>query len=462
MDGSRAGDVPWVYVSYADVDEEHTRQAAQFGDFLMACGIPVHLAAWEEHRRTDRPTWSVRRILASDYVVVIVSRAYRRAANGECAAHEHQRAQFEAALLADRVFGDRAAWSPRILPVVLAGHKASDIPEFLQPNSATHFRLPELNVVAADSLLRALTSQPRYVATSVAPRTASAPAPRELEPPAAGGIRVTQSSAGLGDLTISAQSSTHTLPLDEAAILLLRRMVLHPGTSMDVRAAAALTGHDIAATQQQLQVLTRMDLITEESPERFAVRESMRRHCENESRRLDGHEGRRRALRALVAHYVNTALAADMLISPQRNRADVGFHPCAPGSPSTYQEALGWFEAERQSLLALCTSMDPALDGWRWRLSHVMRSYLFLRERRDTWIEIEGVALADAQSTADVHVQARMHAQMGLAWRERSEASAAMRHFQSAHRLFKTAGDEYGVANALASAGETLLYQGRR
>ena len=57
----------------------------------------------------------------------------------------------------------RAAWTAKILPVLLPGHGKEEIPDFLQPNAADRYEVPANTPEAAESLLRVLTRQPRDV-----------------------------------------------------------------------------------------------------------------------------------------------------------------------------------------------------------------------------------------------------------------------------------------------------------
>lgn len=57
---------------------------------------------------------------------------------------------------------DRARWTTKLLPVVLPGGSVSDVPLFLQPQTADHFLVENLTVRGAEHLIRVLTGQPPY------------------------------------------------------------------------------------------------------------------------------------------------------------------------------------------------------------------------------------------------------------------------------------------------------------
>jgi hypothetical protein len=78
-------------------------------------------------------------VRAARFVLVVASPAYKRRAEGEAAADDGRGVQWEAALLRDEVYRDRAAALDRLVPVVLPGGAAADLPDWLTPTSTTHY-----------------------------------------------------------------------------------------------------------------------------------------------------------------------------------------------------------------------------------------------------------------------------------------------------------------------------------
>ncbi|WP_326946654.1 hypothetical protein OG439_46240 [Amycolatopsis sp. NBC_01307] len=98
-----------------------------------------------------------------DFVLAIGSPKYKRLAASDDGPHDH--ARFQLAMLREHLAADRAQWLAKILPVVLPGCSADDLPAFLQPYSATRYVVPE----QLDELLRVLTGQPRRVQPELGP-----------------------------------------------------------------------------------------------------------------------------------------------------------------------------------------------------------------------------------------------------------------------------------------------------
>ena len=69
--------------------------------------------------------------------------------------------QFEARLIRDRFYADQDAGLQLVLPVVLPGGSAGDLPLWLAPASTTHYLVTDYTVAGAEALLRVLTGQPR-------------------------------------------------------------------------------------------------------------------------------------------------------------------------------------------------------------------------------------------------------------------------------------------------------------
>lgn len=149
-----------VFVSYAHDDEQHIESVLAFCEFLMGCGIDVHMDRWDLARRRDWYQWVVRQIRAAEFVLVVASPACRRVGDGDIENTRHRGLQTELALLRELMQSDRARWLSRVLPVVLPGGSVDDIPLFLQPQTADHYCVHGFNIAEAEDLLRTLSAQP--------------------------------------------------------------------------------------------------------------------------------------------------------------------------------------------------------------------------------------------------------------------------------------------------------------
>ncbi|MBE8518408.1 TIR domain-containing protein [Amycolatopsis sp. H6(2020)] len=154
---------PRVFVSYAGDSGEHTETVLRFAERLRGWGIDVRLDLWERDRRRDWLAWVMEQIEHGDFVLAIGSPRYKRLAESDGDSPDH--ARFQLVMLREQLAADRARWLAKILPVVLPGCSAEDLPAFLQPYSATRYAIPG----QLEELLRVLTGQPRCLQPELGP-----------------------------------------------------------------------------------------------------------------------------------------------------------------------------------------------------------------------------------------------------------------------------------------------------
>jgi hypothetical protein len=153
--------VPKVFVSYAHESGAHKAAVLALATVLRDAGVDVVLDVWSDDARLDWYVWAIRQLTAADHVLVIASERYRATGDGNAPNLENRGLQSEAALLRELVHADRATWLPKVLPVVLPGHTVDQIPLFLQPHTASHYRVNSITTAGADELLRVIRREPR-------------------------------------------------------------------------------------------------------------------------------------------------------------------------------------------------------------------------------------------------------------------------------------------------------------
>jgi hypothetical protein len=78
--------------------------------------------------------------------------------------------QWESWLIRDRFYANQQDGLRLVLPVVLPGCSADDIPSWLAPAAATYYTATDYTLAGAERLLRALTAQPGEVEPPLGPR----------------------------------------------------------------------------------------------------------------------------------------------------------------------------------------------------------------------------------------------------------------------------------------------------
>jgi hypothetical protein len=169
-------DCPRVFISYAQESEAHIEQVRKFGTLLRELGIDAQMDQWHAHERRDWSQWAIEQLDKADFVIAVASPAFRNRADGTAPSHEGRGAQFEGAILRNRMTQDRTTWIRRILPVVLPENTVDNIPEFLLPYSATHYVIEDLT---PDGILELRRTLLRQSAHPLPPLCKPAPLPPE-------------------------------------------------------------------------------------------------------------------------------------------------------------------------------------------------------------------------------------------------------------------------------------------
>ncbi|WP_410596472.1 SEFIR domain-containing protein [Amycolatopsis sp. lyj-23] len=171
---------PRIFVSYAGDSPEHERAVREFATFLRTqAGVDAQLDVWYADRRRDWTSWAIEQLRQAEFVLAIASPQYKRILDG----HTHSAAVpakvLEAAMIRDNLVRALPGETRRILPVVLPGHDAGEIPDCLCGHSTTHYPVAEFTLDGVRELLAALAGTPLYelppLAVFVPPEPAVAP-----------------------------------------------------------------------------------------------------------------------------------------------------------------------------------------------------------------------------------------------------------------------------------------------
>lgn len=149
-----------VFISYAHDDDKHVDQVRNLWTFLRSCGIDAQLDLPAGERLQDWALWMLRGIRDSRYVLTVASPEYKLRSEGDAPAGEGAGVQWEARLLRRLVYEDADASLDRIVPVVLPGGSADNLPVWLGGRARTHYTVDGFTLEGAERLLRLLTNQP--------------------------------------------------------------------------------------------------------------------------------------------------------------------------------------------------------------------------------------------------------------------------------------------------------------
>lgn len=150
--------MPKVFISYAHDSAQHKRSVRRLAELLRRRGVGVVIDQLAGDTRRDWGAWATEHITTSDCVIVVASPQYKRVGDGYPASASNKGAQSESAVLRDLLHSDRATWLPRLLPVILPGRRLEEVPAFLQPSSASYYRVHKLTNAGVRDLRRAIVA----------------------------------------------------------------------------------------------------------------------------------------------------------------------------------------------------------------------------------------------------------------------------------------------------------------
>ena len=271
---------------------------------------------------------------------------------------------------------------------------------------------------------------------------------------------------------------------------------IHPGPDISVPAAASLAGTSPPAARRVLRELARVHLIGEHVPGRFSFHDLLRAYATEQAHHTDNEPEREAAVGRVLDHYLHTAARATVLLDPCKDRVVLASpRPgAAAGQPADYRQALAWFEAEHQVLLAaVALAAGSGFDTHAWQLPWAMASFLRIRGHWQEWAAAQRVALAAATRLGDTAAQAlsgrllanacinlrdhdqarghcassltlyqrlgnrlgeaKIHRNLAVLARQQGRFADALGHAEQALRLFKAIGDKASEADALNNVG---------
>ena len=168
--------------------------------------------------------------------------------------------------------------------------------------------------------------------------------------------------------------------LSGPAARMFRLLGTHPGPDISLPAAASLAGVPCTEARRILAELTGTHLLTQDARGRFAFHDLLRAYAMEEAQGQEHQAEQLEATHRMLDHYLHTAWSASLLLCPGRDPAFVlaGARPgTEPESIADGGQALAWFEAEHQVLLAVITQAAAAgFDAHAWQLPWALADYL--------------------------------------------------------------------------------------
>ncbi|SFS67988.1 tetratricopeptide repeat protein [Saccharopolyspora flava] len=260
-----------------------------------------------------------------------------------------------------------------------------------------------------------------------------------------------------GDVSVRAVFDLSYRKLSAEQAELYRVLSCHPGTTFGADVAAAAVERPREEVVDSLEALVEASLLDEVGDDRFRFHDLLRLHasdCATEAG-LD----RREVLGRFVAWYLNSAYAADRLVTPGRwylgEKRDAGL------TFTSATEALDWLDEERLNLVF--AQREAREQGWRevvWCFGEAMWSLFVYRKHYGDWLETTRLAV-DAASGENVRAESRLRGQLGHALGNLHRFDEAERELLAAARLAEAADDPRSQATAASRLGILARHCGK-
>lgn len=267
----------------------------------------------------------------------------------------------------------------------------------------------------------------------------------------------------VADVSVVAVFDVSYRALPAKAARLYRLLGLWPGTDFGPGVAASLAAIGLDEATDLLETLVESSLVEEIIDRRFRFHDLIRLHARDQSDAEPPGE-RAAAVARGIDWYLRAAVAADVMVLPGRWRLGPYYRdPLAPAIPlSGPAAAFEWLETELGNLLAVLRhAADHGMYETGWQLCEALWGLFLYRKHYDAWIESHRIGLACAQACGDQRAEARMHNQLGSAYRSLRRYDDAIVQFNRALDLERATGHLLGEGSALDQLGVVYLRLGR-
>lgn len=275
-----------------------------------------------------------------------------------------------------------------------------------------------------------------------------------------------------GDLEVRASValSYHGRPEQERR--LFRRLGLPVAPSFPAWVAATLLEVELAEAECLLERLVDAQLVEAAGQDqagqlRYRLHDLLRIFARERLQQEEPARARRASLERLLGAYLALAEGAATVLEPsglERYGSDPapGRRADHPAAATVEHHPLGWFEAERPSLIAAVEQACHA-GFWEpaWRLADTLGSFFQLRAYWDDWQHTHALGLTAARRAGDRDAEGCILVSLGDLYRYRYRADDAISCLHQGLAAFGEAGNRRGELQCLQSLGEIGRLQGR-
>lgn len=251
--------------------------------------------------------------------------------------------------------------------------------------------------------------------------------------------------------------------LSAPAARMFRLLALHPGPDVTTPAAASAAGVSAGSARAALTELLAASLLQLSRPGRYAYHDLIRAYAREVAEVDESPDERSHAQRRILAHYLQTAAAATLLLDS--NQSDTAVDTPTPGvnteSIRTRRESLDWFDAERDVISAAVTGAPAGFESQVWQLAWNSIAYLDRSGRWHEKIVMLRAALAPARQAGKPAMEAHILRAIGRTYGRMHQYETAYEYSQASIDRCRESGDVRGELHATNTYAETLEFEGR-
>jgi DNA-binding SARP family transcriptional activator/tetratricopeptide (TPR) repeat protein len=275
-----------------------------------------------------------------------------------------------------------------------------------------------------------------------------------------------------GDLEVRASFalSYHGRSQEERRLFRLLGLLVAP--SFPAWVAATLLGVELAEAERFLERLVDAQLVESAGEDqagqlRYRLHDLLRLFARERLQLEEPGRAQQASLERVLSAYLTLAERADVVLEPS-GLAYYGSDPARgrrtdqPALATVDHDPLGWFEAERTSLVAAVEqACDSGLGELGWRLAANLAGFFEIRAYWDDWQHTHTLALAAAGRTTDREAQGRLLGSLGDLHMYRYRMEDAIGCLQQSLEVFRETGNRRGELQSLLTLGEIDMAQGR-
>jgi tetratricopeptide (TPR) repeat protein len=232
---------------------------------------------------------------------------------------------------------------------------------------------------------------------------------------------------------------------------------LHPGSTTDAYAAAALAGISLERAAVLLDGLHGEGLLTETGHRRYGMHDLLRRYARDHAA-ADSADETQRALDRLLDYYQHTTALAEARLARQTRPGSLASVPVSTAAvPDMHDvgQALTWARADRACLLACLDQVTRT--GQDDRVIALTAALAGLLRHDGPWddaITRHTAAVQAALDLGDRLGQANALSDLGTVRRLTGDFLGAAKAAEEALGIYRNLGDRLGQANALSDRGD--------